>query len=160
MGEQAIDIAALAEDVVGIDGLFPHDGGLALYRLLAEGQPVPVERLAARTDRSPNEVSDWLRGSRVELDERGEVVALLGFSLRPTKQILEIGGRALYAWCAGDFESWRRGRSVLGRLCSWDRRLIRACSRCRRRWSGRRRPCGTGRWRAADGGSVRVLKPV
>lgn len=104
MGQQAIDIPALAEDVVGIDGLFPRDGhlALALYRLLAEGEPVSSERLAARAGRSPSEVVEWLRGSRVELDERGEVVALLGLSLRPTKQILEIDGRTLYAWCAGD----------------------------------------------------------
>jgi alkylmercury lyase len=102
--DQAIDIPALAEDLVGIEGLFPRDGSLALalYRLLAEGDPVSVERLAARGERSRSEVADWVAGSRVELDERGEVVALLGLSLRPTKQILEIDGRTLYAWCAGD----------------------------------------------------------
>jgi alkylmercury lyase len=102
---QTIDIPALAEHWVGIDGLFPRDEAviaLALYRLLAEGEPVSVERLAARTGRSPSEVADWLRGARAELDERGEVVAYLGLSLRPTRLVMEIDGRTLYAWCAGD----------------------------------------------------------
>lgn len=105
MSYQAIDIPALADQWAGIDGLFPRDEpavALALYRLLAEGKPVSAERLAARTGRSPSEVGSWLRGARVELDERGEVVAYLGLSLRPTRLVMEIDDRTLYAWCAGD----------------------------------------------------------
>lgn len=106
MTQQAIDIPALADDILNLDGLFDLGDthvALALYRLLAEGKPVSEERLAARSGRPLNEVADWLRsGSRVELDERGEVVAFQGLSLRPTKHVFEVDGHALYAWCAGD----------------------------------------------------------
>jgi alkylmercury lyase len=102
---QAIDIPALAEHWASIEGLLPRDEpavALALYRLLAEGKPVSASHLAARTGRSPSEVGEWLRGARVECDERGEVVAYLGLSLRPTRHVMEIDERTLYAWCAGD----------------------------------------------------------
>lgn len=105
MGLQALDIAALAGAIVRVDGLFDLRDeriALALYRLLAEGEPVSDERLAARAGRSVSEVGDGLRsGSRVELDGRpgGRVQ---GLSLRPTKHLFEVNGRTLYAWCAGD----------------------------------------------------------
>src|SRR5919106_5869275 len=104
MSDQAIDIPAFAGDLAGMDRLFPRDGRLALavYRLLAEGEPVSVERLAARTDRSPSEVAESLRATRAELDERGDVDAFHGLSLRPTRLRVEVDGRTLYAWCAGD----------------------------------------------------------
>jgi alkylmercury lyase len=105
MREQAIDIAALAEGLVNVDGLFDRRDGqlaLALYRLLAEGEPVSGERLAERTGRPLSEVADWLRGPRTVLDERGEVVAFQGLSLRSREHVLELDGRTLYAWCAAD----------------------------------------------------------
>ena len=75
-----------------MDGLFDRRDGriaLGLYRLLAEGEPVSDERLTAPTGRSASEIANWLR---VELDERGRVVAFQGLSLRPTKHVLAVDG--------------------------------------------------------------------
>lgn len=99
-----VDIAALARELVAIDGLYPSDGhlSLALYRLLAGGRPVRVEHLASSTGRSQAEVARWLGGVRAELDEHGDIVAFHGLSLRQTRIRLEADGQALYSWCAGD----------------------------------------------------------
>lgn len=107
MGLRALDIPALAEDILSVDGLFDRRDGhvtLALYRLLlAEGEPVSEERLAAATGRTVSEIADWLRGTeRAELYERGQVVAFQGLSLRPTKHLFEVNCQTLYTWCAGD----------------------------------------------------------
>lgn len=97
-------LAALAKELVAIDGLYPSDGhlSLALYRLLAAGRPVGADHLASATGRSQAEVARWLKGVRAEFDERGEVTAFHGLSLRPTRVRLETGGQTLYSWCAGD----------------------------------------------------------
>lgn len=100
-----IDIGALAEDILSVDGLFDRRDervALTLYRLLAEGEPVSDERLVERSALPARRVDAWLRGARVERDERGRVVAFQGLSLRPTTHVLELDGDTLYAWCAGD----------------------------------------------------------
>lgn len=105
MRQQAIDIPTLAEDLMNVDRLFDRRDerlALALYRLLGEGEPVSEERLAARAGRSLGEVAEWLRGARVELDERGEVVAFQGLTLSPTEHVVEVDGRTLYGGCAAD----------------------------------------------------------
>ena len=100
-----IDIPALAEDIVSVDGLLDRRDeriALALSWLLAEGEPVSKEHLAERSGVSAARVDGWLRGARVERDEDGRVVAFQGLSLQPTRHVLEVDGRTLYAWCAGD----------------------------------------------------------
>lgn len=101
-----IDVSALASSLTGADGLIDQRDGhiaLALYRLLAEGKPVPIRRLAARAARTHAEVTAWLRGARtVRLDDDHNVVAFQGLDLRPTRHVLDVAGRTLHAWCAAD----------------------------------------------------------
>lgn len=100
-----IDIPALAEALLGVDGLFDRRDSrvaLALYRLLAEGEPVSEECLADRSRVRASRVGSWLRDARVERDEHGRLVAFQGLSLAPTRHVLDVGGRTLYAWCAAD----------------------------------------------------------
>lgn len=73
-----------------------------LLRLLAEGAPVPVERLAAALDRPNTQVAITLwRMASVEFDEAGRVVGC-GITLRPTPHRILLDGRELYTWCAFD----------------------------------------------------------
>lgn len=71
-----------------------------LYRLLAGGEPVTVERLAAtggwpveavraELDRQPG--TDW--------DEQGRIVGF-GVSLRPTPHAYRFDGGIVFGWCA------------------------------------------------------------
>jgi alkylmercury lyase len=76
---------------------------LALFRLLAGGEPVTPQELSERS-RVPveavvSEFNDW---AMVHRDEQGRVRAFGGLSLEPTSHVLEVGGRTLYAWCALD----------------------------------------------------------
>jgi alkylmercury lyase len=77
--------------------LLPH-----AIRLLSEGEPVAIERLAA-TSGLPVEVvpATLAEQGSAERDEQGRLV---GFSLtlRPTPHRYTTGGRTLYAWCASD----------------------------------------------------------
>lgn len=76
---------------------------IALYRLLAEGEPVSRERLAERRtssiDRSDPMLDD-LPG--VYLDDRGRVIGFWGMTLAEMPHRLEVGGRRVHAWCAWD----------------------------------------------------------
>lgn len=106
MTTQKINPADMARDLLAVEGLFdqrdPHLS-LALYRLLAEGTPVSADRLAGRAGRPVSEVTDWLRGGdRIELDDAGEAVGFVGFTLRPTRHVVEVDGRTVYAGCAAD----------------------------------------------------------
>jgi alkylmercury lyase len=70
--------------------------------LLSWGEPVSPEQIAAAAGRSPEQVRAALhRRSGVDWDERGRVAGL-GLALRPTPHRIELGGRALFGWCALD----------------------------------------------------------
>ncbi|MGH7758164.1 MAG: organomercurial lyase MerB [Candidatus Dormibacteria bacterium] len=77
--------------------VFPH-----LVRLLARGEPVRVEELAATSGR-PVEAIEALARSQpgTEWDEEGRLVGF-GLSLRPTPHRLTVAGQTLYTWCAED----------------------------------------------------------
>jgi alkylmercury lyase len=74
-----------------------------LFRLLAEGEPVPPERLAGRlalpVGWARAAIATWPTAHR---DEFGDVIAFWGLSLRETPIRLDVGGRRLHAWCAWD----------------------------------------------------------
>lgn len=73
-----------------------------LVRLVAEGDPVPVDRLAAAANLSVDEVEARLRAEPgVDWDDDGR---LLGFGLtqRPTNHRFLLGDRVLYTFCAAD----------------------------------------------------------
>ena len=71
-------------------------------RLLADGEPVALEELAAAAGRPLEEVEAAL-GERTsaELDADGRLVGL-GLTLRPTPHRYLLDGRTVFAWCASD----------------------------------------------------------
>ena len=73
-----------------------------LLRLLAEGRPVPIERVAAVLERPAADVDAAVRGlANVEFDEEGRIVGC-GIMLKPTPHRLVVDGRSLFTWCAFD----------------------------------------------------------
>jgi alkylmercury lyase len=82
--------------VPGLD-LAPH-----AVRLLAEGQPVELEQMAAAAGWSVQEVDAALdEQTSAERDDQGRLVGL-ALTLRPTSHHFTVDGRTLYAWCATD----------------------------------------------------------
>jgi alkylmercury lyase len=77
--------------------LLPH-----AIRLLAGGEPVALERLAAASG-LPVEAVEATLGEQLSA-ERDDDGRLVGFALtlRPTPHRYTTGGRTLYAWCASD----------------------------------------------------------
>ncbi|GAA4888921.1 organomercurial lyase MerB [Pseudonocardia sp. C8] len=76
--------------------------GLTLLRLLACGEPVTIEDLAAAHGQPVREVRRALASTPdIEYDEAGRIVGA-GLTLRPTPHRFEIDGRVLYTWCAMD----------------------------------------------------------
>ena len=73
-----------------------------MIRLVAEGRPVALERIAAEADVPVEEIESWLRAQPgTDWDDRGR---LLGFGLtqRPTRHRYLIDGRVLFTFCAAD----------------------------------------------------------
>jgi alkylmercury lyase len=77
--------------------LIPH-----AIRLLSEGEPVSVERLAAASGLTAEEVEGMLRDQvSAERDEQGRLVGF-ALTLRPTPHRYTAEAGTLYAWCASD----------------------------------------------------------
>jgi alkylmercury lyase len=72
---------------------------MKLQKLLLEGQPVSLDRIAATLHVAREEVPGLIQG--VELDTAGNVVGW-GLSLVPTPHSYQINGHQFYVWCAGD----------------------------------------------------------
>ncbi|WP_179295687.1 alkylmercury lyase MerB [Mycobacterium avium] len=73
-----------------------------MVRLVAEGRPVELERLAAEAGAPVEEIKSWLRAQPgTDWDDAG---ALLGFGLtqRPTRHRYIIDGQVLFTFCAAD----------------------------------------------------------
>lgn len=71
-----------------------------LYRLLAGGDPVSVERLAAIGGWSVDELrAELARHPGTDWDEHGQVVGF-NLTLRPTAHTFTFDGRTVYAFCA------------------------------------------------------------
>lgn len=98
------------ETAAALVGLFPTLGpeeqrmSLELYRLLADGQPVPIQRLAERLGHRSDDVAKTLRGwPGVFFDQQWDVIGYCGLSpTYETTHQLRTDGRTLYAWCAWD----------------------------------------------------------
>ncbi len=74
-----------------------------LYRLLAEGKPVPRERLAKTLDFSDEVVNNILsRWSGVYYDDAGCIVGYWGLAIPPMSHRFKVNGQTLYTWCAWD----------------------------------------------------------
>lgn len=73
-----------------------------MIRLVAEGRPVALERLAAVSGVAVEEIESWLRAQPgTDWDDGGR---LLGFGLtqRPTPHRYTVDGRVLFTFCAAD----------------------------------------------------------
>ena len=76
---------------------------LAIYRLLATGEPVLPEAIAAEAGVAVERVGELLdRWIGVYRDAEGRVVGYWGLALSEANHCLEVAGRTLYAWCAWD----------------------------------------------------------
>ena len=104
-----VDLDDVAASIVGVFptlDLFEQRLSLELYRLLAEGQPVPRATLADRLGVPVDTVNRILGGwPGVFSDPQQRVVGYWGLAIPAayaSPHRLTIDGRQLYAWCAGD----------------------------------------------------------
>ncbi|CAM4160463.1 organomercurial lyase MerB [Nocardiopsis rhodophaea] len=73
-----------------------------LLRLLARGEPVSIEALAAATGHTVDKVRETLaKQPDTEYDAVGRIIGY-GMTMKPTPHRFEVGGRTLYTWCALD----------------------------------------------------------
>jgi alkylmercury lyase len=108
LADQSIDhTEQLAGEIIGaMPSLDPTEQriGLTLLRLLAEGEPVNVNRLARALDLPHDQVDKTLEEWwGIYLDEQRRVVGFNGLTpLEMGNHRLHIDGRTLSAWCAWD----------------------------------------------------------
>jgi len=75
---------------------------IPLLRLLADGEPVPIDRLAAASGRADDDVRRALTAvPETEYDDEGRIIGQ-GLTLRPTRHHFTVSGEHLYTWCALD----------------------------------------------------------
>ena len=76
---------------------------LALYRLLAMGQPVTAEQISGASNVARAAVAEMLaKWHGVQRRPDGAVTAFWGLTLSKTKHRFRINGRELHTWCAWD----------------------------------------------------------
>jgi len=76
---------------------------LALYRQLAQGEPVALPGLAAAAGLPLDQVARRLESwPGVYYDAERRVIGYWGLTIRPTTHRLRVDGREVYAWCAWD----------------------------------------------------------
>ncbi|MGQ0569385.1 MAG: organomercurial lyase [Armatimonadota bacterium] len=99
-------ITELADKIVGAVPRFDAIGqkmAVALYRLLSEGDPVPLNRLADVVALPADAVRDTLAKWPVFFDDKGAVIGFGGLTVveMPPHRFV-VDGRSLYTWCAWD----------------------------------------------------------
>ncbi len=78
---------------------------VALYRLLAAGQPVALPALANALEWEASRAEAVLRAlppSALERDNHDNITAFIGLSLKPTDHRIEVEGKTLHTWCVLD----------------------------------------------------------
>jgi alkylmercury lyase len=76
---------------------------VGLYRLLAEGAPVPPARLADILNLSEGRVRETLsKWPGVYYNDAGAVIGFWGLALSEMPHRFKVDGRTLYTWCAWD----------------------------------------------------------
>ena len=76
---------------------------VGLYRLLAEGEPVSLDRVAQHLNVSRDPVREVLNSwPAVYFDEENNVIGFWGLALREMPHHFKVNGRQLYTWCAWD----------------------------------------------------------
>ncbi|MEE8583407.1 MAG: organomercurial lyase, partial [Acidobacteriota bacterium] len=73
---------------------------LACFPLLAQGEPLPIGRIAEAAGVDIQLIEQALRTARCKCDENGCLTDLFGMSLEPTHHRLEIEGRVVFSCCA------------------------------------------------------------
>jgi biotin operon repressor len=77
---------------------------VAFRSLLADGEPVSADSLAAELGASREEVDEAIdvldRKGEIRRDEEGRLVAVLGLSVVPTEHVVSLGDRTVWTWCA------------------------------------------------------------
>lgn len=80
--------------------------GVELYRQLALGEPVPIERLSEALGTPIGEVTALLQDEQLKgwvfYDDEGKVIGFRGLAVREMPHRFEVDGRTLYTWCAID----------------------------------------------------------
>lgn len=101
-----VDVRGLAERVAATFPELTERGrrvALEAYRSLALGRSVPDYAVAAATRLQIREVRDELDAwPGVYRGETGRIVGFWGLTLNETRHRFEVGGKALYTWCAWD----------------------------------------------------------
>lgn len=101
-----IDLDALAARFAEAAPRLDDDGrslSLALYRLLAGAEPVPVSALATQTGLDDKLVRAKLESwPGVFFDDRGDIHGYWGLAIPEMKHRFEVAGKTLYTWCAWD----------------------------------------------------------
>lgn len=117
MRQAPVDIEKLADKIVGAVPRFDPASrrvAVTVYRLLAEGHPIPVGRLAKALHLPGQTISQVLSRCPVFYDEQGAVVGFGGLTVADMPpHIFRVEGRMLYTWCAWDSLFIP---SILGRL--------------------------------------------
>ncbi|MCH7807248.1 MAG: alkylmercury lyase [Proteobacteria bacterium] len=78
---------------------------LKTYRLLLQGEPLSLRRLAEGagvSQKTALELFTFLPKSALEYDREGNLSALIGFSLTPAGHRFVVGEKTFYTWCALD----------------------------------------------------------
>jgi len=73
---------------------------LPCFPLLAQGEPLPISRIAQAAGVEVRLIEEALRTARCRCDEDGCLIDLFGMSLQPTCHRLEINGRVVFSCCA------------------------------------------------------------
>jgi alkylmercury lyase len=106
MRQVAVSIKELEEKIVGaVPPLDPTSRLVVvrLYRLLAEGKPVPVRRLAKAVDLLEETISEILSRHPAYYDEQGAVIGFGGLTVvEMPPHLFQVEGRRLFTWCAWD----------------------------------------------------------
>lgn len=99
-------ITRLADRIVGAIPRFEATGqqvAVALYRLLSEGQPVPLKHLADAVAMPESDVEVSILKWPLFRDERGAIIGFGGLTVTEMPpHRFTVDGRKLYTWCAWD----------------------------------------------------------
>jgi alkylmercury lyase len=106
MRQAAVSLEELADRIVGAIPRFEPTSrrvAVGLYRLLAEGSPVSVGRLAEILDMPGEAISPILSRYPVFYDEQGAIIGFGGLTVaKMPPHLFRVDGRTLYVWCAWD----------------------------------------------------------
>ena len=106
MQQAQVNVGELADKLVTAvprQDLTSQRVAVKLYRLLAEGNPVPVGRLAETLKLSGETVSEILSRYPVFYDDQSTVVGFGGLTVAEMPpHLFVVEGRKLYTWCAWD----------------------------------------------------------